>query len=607
LSSLPIATLAELFLEIAARDQPECLLEKRRGRYRAVSAAELANRVRRLHEALRKLGIAAGDRVALVAENSVDWPVVDFATLSLGAVLTPVYPTLTAEQSAFIIDDSGSRIAFVQGRARLRELRRLRATMPSVEHFVLLPDPADEPDSPDAEALDVPDLTTLLAGATEPDPAAFETRARSVSPDDLATLIYTSGTTGRPKGVRLTHRNITSNVLASLEAIDFRGTYTALCFLPLCHSFERTVDYCYFTKGLTIAYAESVHTVAENILEVRPHVFVSVPRVYEKMLATVRENVARAGPLRRRLFAWAERTGRRAIEDRLADRMPPGLLGLQLRVADRLVFGKIKRRLGGRFEFAVSGGAPLAPEVASFFWAAGVRILEGYGLSETAPVLTVNRLGATRLGTVGPAIPGVELRIADDGEILARGPNIMPGYHDLPEETAEVIDDEGWFHTGDIGEFDEAWHLRITGRKKEIIVNAYGKNVAPAPIENALKASPYIAQAVVVGDRRKFLSALLVPDFDALAAWAAQHDLGALDPERLLDNERVRNLVGYAVAQVNEGVSRHEQIKAWDLLEDDFTIESGELTPTQKVKRNVVTERYADLIDRIYERAEKPA
>ena len=600
MSTPAIRTLSELFLKVAERDQAACLLEKRDGEYRAISSAELASRVRTLHNALLAMGVGPGDRVALMAHNCVDWPVVDFATLTLGAVLTPIYPTLTAEQAAFIVADSGASVLVVQEAERLAELRELADQMPSVEQVVLLGEP-------DPSVAGVATLDEICARAGEGDTEAFESRARAVSPEDLATLIYTSGTTGRPKGVMLTHANITSNVLAALEAISFKGEYTSLCFLPLCHSFERTVDYCYFERGITIGYAESVHTVVENLSEVRPHVFVSVPRVYEKMLAAVQENVARSGGLTRRLFAWAEATGRKALPHRLAGTDPGGLLGLKLAVADRLVFRKIKQRLGGRFEFAISGGAPLAPEVASFFWAAGIRILEGYGLSETSPVLSVNRLGATRLGTVGPAIPGVELRIADDGEILARGPNIMAGYHGLPEATAEVIDDEGWFHTGDIGQFDEAWHLQITGRKKEIIVNAYGKNVAPAPIENALKASPYIAQAVVLGDKRKFLAALFVPDFAALAAWCEANGLAELDREGMLAHERVRNLFGYAVAQVNEELSRHQQVRAWELLSQDFTIESGELTPTQKVKRSVVSDNYAVLIDELYEAAERPA
>jgi long-chain acyl-CoA synthetase len=430
--------------------------------------------------------------------------------------------------------------------------------------------------------------------------ADFERRARAVRPEDLATFIYTSGTTGKPKGVMLTHGNIASNVEASLERLDIRGGHTALSFLPLSHSFERTVDYLYFYRGLTIAYAESVQTVAKNIAEVRPHMFVSVPRIYEKILAKLRETVATAPALRRKIFHWAEAVGRECLEHRLRRVRPPGLLGVRLALADRLVFRKIRAVLGGRFDYAVSGGAPLPRDVAEFFWAAGVEIYEGYGLSETSPVLTVNPRGAARLGTVGPPIPGVEIEIAADGEILARGPNIMRGYHNLPQETAEAIDEKGWFHTGDIGQLDEAGYLMITDRKKEILVNAYGKNVAPAPIEGALKSSRFIEQAVVIGDRRKFLSALLVPDFEHLAVEARKMGLSTNDRTALLVQPRVRELYEREVAAVNEGLARYEQIRKFDLLPAEFTIEGGEITPTMKIKRRVVTEKYGEVIDALY-------
>ncbi|MEE8137401.1 MAG: AMP-binding protein, partial [Thermoanaerobaculia bacterium] len=354
----------------------------------------------------------------------------------------------------------------------------------------------------------------------------------------------------------------------------------------------------------TIGYAESVQTVAQNFLEVNPHFFVSVPRVYEKVIAKVHENVASSSPLKQKIFHWAEGVGRRALPYRLKRRSPPGLLGIQLALADKLVFGKIKSRLGSRFEFAMSGGAPLARDLAEFFWAAGIEIYEGYGLSETSPVLTVNGRGGVKLGTVGPAIPGVELKIAEDGEILARGPNIMKGYFNMPEATAETIDGEGWFHTGDIGEIDEDGFLRITDRKKELIVNAYGKNVAPAPIENALKSSRYIGEAVVVGDRRKLLAALLVPDFEALAGWAAREGVEVGGHAEFLKQDRVRQLIATEIDAVNKKLARYQQIRIWELLPDEFTIETGELTPTQKIKRRVINQKYGDIIERLYREAE---
>ncbi|MGB5661086.1 MAG: long-chain fatty acid--CoA ligase [Thermoanaerobaculia bacterium] len=589
---MSIQTLNELFLKAASYKMPDCLQHKTEGRYRPISTSDLVDRVQRLAKALQELGVQKGDRLALMAENGPHWPTVDFATLCSGAVLVPIYPTLTPDQAAYIINDCGARIVFVESIQRLQGLLSQRHEMPSVTRFVLI------------GGGDTAGTTTLEQLLLETDPMSdeeFEASARASQPDDVATFIYTSGTTGDPKGVVLTHRNIASNVLNSLQMMDLDGGWTALSFLPLSHSFERMVDYIYFYKGVSIAYAESVQAVAKNFLEVNPHVFVSVPRVYEKISAKVQENVASSSPLKQRIFQWAVEVARQALPYRLQEKKPSGLLGLKLGLADKLVFGKIKARLGTNFEFAMSGGAPLSRDLAEFFWGAGIPIFEGYGLSETSPVLTVNAKNRVRLGTVGPAIPETELRIAEDGEILARGPQIMTGYHNLPEQTAEAIDPEGWFHTGDIGEIDDGGFLKITDRKKEIIVNAYGKNVAPAPIENALKASRFVGQAVVIGDRRKLLAALLVPDFDTLQAWASQQGIEADDVSTLLGTEQVNALFTEEIKVVNEKLARYEQIRIWHLLPDDFTIETGELTPTQKIKRRVINEKYSAVIDHLYE------
>jgi long-chain acyl-CoA synthetase len=588
---MSIQTLNELFLKAASYKMPDCLQHKTEGRYRPISTSDLVDRVQRLAKALQELGVQKGDRLALMAENGPHWPTVDFATLCSGAVLVPIYPTLTPDQAAYIINDCGARIVFVESIQRLQGLLSQRHEMPSVTQFVLI------------GGGDTAGTTTLEQLLLETDPMSdeeFEASARASQPDDVATFIYTSGTTGNPKGVVLTHRNIASNVLNSLQMMDLDGGWTALSFLPLSHSFERMVDYIYFYKGVSIAYAESVQAVAKNFLEVNPHVFVSVPRVYEKISAKVQENVASSSPLKQRIFQWAVEVARQALPYRLQEKKPSGLLGLKLGLADKLVFGKIKARLGTNFEFAMSGGAPLSRDLAEFFWGAGIPIFEGYGLSETSPVLTVNAKNRVRLGTVGPAIPETELRIAEDGEILARGPQITTGYHNLPEQTAEAIDPEGWFHTGDIGEIDDGGFLKITDRKKEIIVNAYGKNVAPAPIENALKASRFVGQAVVIGDRRKLLAALLVPDFDTLQAWASQQGIEADDVSTLLGTEQVKALFTEEIKIVNENLARYEQIRIWHLLPDDFTIETGELTPTQKIKRRVINEKYSAVIDHLY-------
>jgi long-chain acyl-CoA synthetase len=587
-----IRTLSDLFLVTAGYHKSDHLLHKVAGRFEPISTAELVDHVRRVWQSLAGFGVGPGDRVALMADNGPHWPTVDFATLCRGAATVPIYPTLLPEQAAFIIGDSGAKVVFVHQRSQLDGLLAHRAEMPAVEGFVLL--------DGRPEGAGVEGYPQVLDRGGDVDPDAFEAAARAVEPESLASLVYTSGTTGRPKGVMLTHRNFVSNVCTSLTLLDIRSEQTALSFLPLSHVFERMVGYCYFYKGVSIAYAESVQAVAQNLQEVEPHLFVSVPRVYEKVLAKVREAVASGSPAKQRIFRWAEGVARRALPARLAGEHPSGWLGLQLAVADGLVLGKIKQRLGGRFEFAVSGGAPLSREVGEFFWGAGIQVFEGYGLTETSPVIAVNTPGAVRLGTVGKPIPGLELEIAADGEILVRGPSVMKGYYNNPEATAEVLDADGWFHTGDVGVLDDDGFLAITDRKKEIIVNAYGKNIAPAPLENALKASRFVAQAVVIGDRRKFLSALLVPDFEALEGWAAGNGVAPGDHQRLVDQPPVRDLFRREVAAVNAELAHYEQIVAWDLLPEELTLEGGELTPTQKVKRRVIRDKFADRIERLY-------
>jgi len=594
-----VHTLAELFLRTETRDKSAQLMHKVEGEYRSISSRELTDGIRRMAKALQDLGVEPQDRVALMADNGPHWPTVDFATLISGAVTVPIYPTLTAEESAYITQDSGAKIVFAHRREQLQGLLDHAGELPQVTRFVLI---EGDPGTGDPRVLTFDDLRSRGEGY---DVAAQNEGIRAVAPGDLASFVYTSGTTGKPKGVMLTHENFCSNIVAALEHLSFESGFTTLSFLPLSHVFERTIDYCYFYLGCTIAYAESVQTVAQNFQEVRPHTFVSVPRVYEKVLAKVHEGVAAGSGLKQKIFHWAVATAREALPYRLRQEHPPGLLGLKLAVADGLVFSKIKERLGGRFEFAFSGGAPLGQDVAEFFWGAGIPIYEGYGLTETAPVLTANAPGAVKLGTVGRAIPGIEIRIADDGEILARGPNIMRGYYNRPEETAEVLDPDGWFHTGDIGEVDGDGFLRITDRKKELIVNAYGKNIAPAQVENQLKSSRYIAQAVVIGDRRKFLSALLVPDFEVLGRWAADQGLDTSDVDALLDRDAVRDLVEGEVEAANQHLAKYERVRAWRLLREEMTQESGELTPTQKVKRRVVHDRYGDLIDGMYEEAER--
>ncbi|MBV8878830.1 MAG: long-chain fatty acid--CoA ligase, partial [Planctomycetaceae bacterium] len=493
-----------------------------------------------------------GDRVAILSYNRLEWALADYACQLLGVVDVPIYSTLPADQCAFILKDSGAKAAFVENAEQAAKIRG------QVPHLIAF-DPAEGAVPFDAFLKKDQDVSTA-----------------AVHPDDLATIIYTSGTTGVPKGVMLTHRNLVSNMLASGKAFDVTPGDTILSFLPLSHSFERIFDYLFFWWGASIGYAEHVDKVADNMLEVRPTIMAAVPRFYEKVYSKIRKSVADQKPWKRGLFEWARSVGAQAAECRRHGKALPFGLKIRYGLAKLLVLKKLHGRVGGRIRFFVSGGGALSREVAEFFHSIGLPILEGYGLTETSPVLTVNRLGATRLGTVGPAIPGVELKIAADGEILARGPNIMKGYYNKPEETAQVIQD-GWFSTGDIGEIDAEGFLKITDRKKDLLKTSGGKYIAPGPIEGRLKLCPRILNAIVIGDRRKFPAALIVTAKGA-----------------------TREEIAKDVAALNDTLAHHEQIKRFELIDVDFSIEGGELTPTMKVRRRVVEQKYKALIDAIY-------
>jgi long-chain acyl-CoA synthetase len=461
---------------------------------------------------------------------------------------------------------------------------------------------------------DVPGLTNMSIAELEKRGAQGENKesiktyredALTVKPDDLATIIYTSGTTGEPKGVMLTHDNIYGNVAASRTAIPFEGRDVALSFLPLSHIFERMGGhYLMFATGTSIAYAESIDAVPVNMQEVRPTLVLSVPRLYEKMFARVLESALTGGFLKKQIFFWARGVADRWANEKLAGRKPGGLLAQQYAIAQKLVFSKLKARTGGRLRYFVSGGAPLSPDINKFFFAAGLTILEGYGLTETSPVITVNTPQNFRIGTVGKVVDGVEVRIADDGEILTRGPYVMKGYYNKPDATREAIDPDGWFHTGDIGELHDGF-LAITDRKKDIIVTAGGKKVAPQPLENKVKTNKYVAQAVMIGDKRKFPSMLIVPNFDQLERWAAKRNIIWTDRAQLLRMPTIQAKMEKEVNEELEGAAHFEMPKKIGLLEHDFSIERGELTPTQKVKRRAIDKHYKTLIDSLYEEAER--
>ena len=589
--------LCDLFYgTVGTHDKPRHLLYKKDDEWRAFSSAEFRRAVEELSLGLRALGLEPGDRVAILAENRPEWAFADLATLAAAAVDVPVYATLTAPQVLYMLKDSEAGIVFVSTAAQAAKIAQVRAQAPALRHVIVM----DEAGVPGTMSL--AEVREKGRPALERDKAAVRTRASTVKPDDLATIIYTSGTTGDPKGVMLSHANIVSNVDAAIAAFPVFGPEdVALSFLPLCHIFERMAGYyLMMSRGVTIAYAESVDTVPANMAEVRPTVMCSVPRLYEKMHARIQEKVAADPPLRQRVFRWGMGVGQEVFRHRVGHTKPPAGLKLRRALAERLVFAKIKRRVGGRLKLFVSGGAPLSREIGEFFGAAGLLILEGYGLTETSPVITVNRPDDFRPGTVGKPILGVEVKIAPDGEILTRGPHVMQGYLNKPEATAEAIDKDGWFHTGDIGRLEDGF-LTITDRKKDIIVTSGGKNIAPQPIESALKRSPLIAEVVMIGNKRNFAAALVVPSFANLEKWAREQAISFASREALVADPRVVDLYDRTVNELTKDYAQYERIKKITLLPREFSMETGELTPKLSVKRRVVEQKYKDMIDRMYE------
>jgi long-chain acyl-CoA synthetase len=595
-----IRTLCDVFLSAAASGKPDLLTSKAGGRWTPISARDFGYTVRALSLGLNALGIQPGERVAIVSENRPEWAMADYAILCAGAWTVPIYPTLPAPQIVPLFKDAGAKAVFVSNLEQLGKILQIKAQCPALDHVILVDG------SPPAE----PGYTTFHAvvdkgrPTLEMSPGVFEQRAGRVKPEDVATIIYTSGTTGDSKGAMLTHGNLVSNVKSSLEVMPITGDAVGLSFLPLSHVFERTLDYAYLYRGSSIAYAESVEKLKDNFLEVAPHCFALVPRVYEKVYARIQDRVESGSGLKKKLFHWAVRVGKeRLAHEECGEKVPPSLARKAM-LADKLVFAKIRGVLGSRFRFAFSGAAPLSRDLAQFFFAAGVAIYEGYGLTETSPVIAVNGPGRWKLGTVGRPIPGVEVRIAQDGEILSRGPHIMKGYYNKPEATAEAIDKEGWFHTGDIGHLDGDGFLVITDRKKDLIVLAGGKKAAPQPIENELKKSPFIELPIVLGDRHKFLAAVIVPNFERLREHVTSVGW-KLDWDRLDADPQIRLLFQREIDAYNVDKPHHEQIRAFAILSTDLTIEDGSITPTLKVKRRVLESRYHDLIESMYRAAEK--
>jgi long-chain acyl-CoA synthetase len=592
-------TLNELFFTaMETYRKPDALMHKSGGTWHRVSSKDFIEKARNLALGLRELGVSRGERIALLSENRLEWFFIDAALQMLGVVNVPIYATLPPTQVSYILRNSESKAIIVSTSAQQAKIASIRNELTAVEHFIAM----DPPGASGLEAYRLGEIASQGAKKAETEPELHRRLASEIAPDDLATIIYTSGTTGDPKGVMLTHDNFVSNVKATLQALPpLTSADTALSALPYAHVFERLAAHYVFTAaGVTTAIAEGVDKIAENLTEIRPTVMTFAPRLYEKMHARVLENVSQSSSNRKKLFWWAVSVGREHGRYRMAGKTPPGLLELKYRLATALVFKKLQNRVGGRIRFFISGAAPLAPEIAEFFYAAGITILEGYGLTETSPVICVNRYDKIKFGTVGPTISGVEVKIAEDGEILVRGPNIMTGYYKNEAATGEALDPDGWFHTGDVGALDSDGYLSITDRKKDLIVTAGGKNIAPQPIENRIKTNAYIAEIVLVGNRRKFPSALVVPDFEKLGQWAESQDVATRDREELVNDPKVLDFMQQQIDEMTSGLAQFEKIKQIRLLAAEFTVDGGELTPTLKVKRRVIESRYKDIIDKMY-------
>jgi len=588
-------TLIDLFYQAVARfPRPDLFQRKVRGAWESIPSERALADVESLGLALRELGLKPGDRVAILSENRYEWPISDLAILGQGAITVPIYPTLIAEQIRYMLENAEASIVIVSTPLQREKLRAIApASVKTVVHMEPIP----------VEAPTDRAWGTLLARGAElraQAPNAFRELTAAVKPSDSATIIYTSGTTGEPKGAMLSHSNIVSNCESCWKRVSFQPGDRALSFLPLCHIFERMAGlYAMVGQGVGIAYAENIETVAANAVEVQPNVLCGVPRFYEKVYARVMENAAKQPPLRRAIFHWGLAQGLLAARAHFERRKLGGLDALKARIADALVGKKVRERVGGRLRFCISGGAPLAPKVMEFFFAVGIAVIEGYGLTETSPVICLNVPGREKPGSVGPAVDGVEVRIGENGEILTRSASVMQGYFRNPAATAAAITD-GWFHTGDVGRFDEEGALWITDRLKDLLVTAGGKKVAPQPLEASLKTSKFVSEAVLIGDQRPYVVALIVPNFANLEAEARARGWAYTVPRDLESNAEVRNLFQTEVDRVNQGLSRFEQIKKFALLERDLSPEAGELTPTLKVRRRVVGERFSSIIGNLY-------
>ena len=593
------STVSQMFNQVTSENSSRDLyFYKKAGNWVGISGSEIRSTVKDIAFGLQSLGIGKGSNIALLSNNSPRWAMSDYGIICSGVATVSVYPTLISSQVEYILKDSKSKVVFAENQEQMEKVMAVWGNCPQLTHAVVMDDSNTEADDRIINFLDFLDLGTKHEQETE---TSFDDLTAKPEPNDLLTLIYTSGTTGNPKGVMLSHGNMMSNVEGIKQDIPFDQSEAFLSFLPLSHSFERMGGhFTAFSVGAQVYYAESIETVPDNLREVKPSVVLSVPRLYEKMYAKVREGLKSAPEVRQKIFWWAIGIGKEATAYKLKKQSLPFMLGLKHKIADKLVYSKVKDRVGGRLRFFVSGGAPLSKEIAEFFAAADIMILEGYGLSETSPVLTCNSPDAVRYGSVGKPLFNVDIEIADDGEILAKGPNIMTGYFNNEEATREAIDSDGWFHTGDIGHLDDDGFLFITDRKKNILVTSGGKNVAPAPIENTLVNSPYIEQVVVIGDNRNFISALIVPTEEAVKKELNAQGKSVSGSDIMSDHPDVKALIQKEVDTAMARFSNYERVREFSILSRLFTIEDGELTPTLKVIRKVVLDHFSESVEKNY-------
>jgi long-chain acyl-CoA synthetase len=600
-------TLNELFLKaVEKHDKPDCFLSKSGGQYKGLPSREVLRRVAGLASVLQRLGVQRGDRVAILSENRVEWALSDYAILGLGAINVPIYPTQLEPDIEYILRDSGAKCIVVSTDLQLKKVLNIRARLP--ELLLILAADCESVAGTGAQCWEGIVESEWIYGQNLVD--SFRAKALEVKPEDTASILYTSGTTGQPKGVVLTHSNIVSNIQACQEMFPLGVDDVAISFLPLSHVFERMMDFYCFWRGVSIAYAENLDILPQNLREVRPTIMAVVPRVLEKIREKVMDVVRGAPAGKRRLFYWAVDVGKQYFPHGLEGRIPPFSLRLKNRIADRLIHSKIREQLGGRVKTLISGAAPLSRDVAEFFFAIGLPVYEGYGLTETSPVIAANCPGHTKLGTVGRVIPGVEVKLGEEvadaeggsgREILVRGPNVTPGYYHLEAENGEAFVD-GWFCTGDLGAIDNQGYLSITGRKKNLFKTAGGKYVAPEKLENLFQGHPYVYQLAVLGNARRFVGALIVPNFARLEEYARSRGIACKSREDLVANPAIQAFVQQQVDEATRWLAAHERIRQIVLLPREFSIDSGELSTTLKVKRSVVEARYREQIEEMFSR-----